>query len=394
MMSMRVLVLDSEVPLRKQTVATLNALGIRAIYQASECEKAMEVLHRFEGVDIIMCKLNSENLEYFDFLLLAAKAGLVRAVILLSEVEPQLHRAVERINLFFRINLIGVLGVNGPDQQLEIILRNYTKRKTLSQALPCKNFKLPSEPEVIRGLASGQFKAWFQPKFNLATNALCGAEALVRWEHPSRGLLLPKDFLTAVLAYDLIDEMFKQVFAQGLDLIEALRYRGLHIEIAFNLHASQLASFDLPEFVAAALIERQLPGSALLFEVSENGLLDMSSETMSSLLRLQQLTCGLSIDDFGVGFSSLTLLCQLPFNQLKLDVSVAQNLSDQSSQAMLASAIALAKALGISLIIEGVSSQAIQENVIAKGGTFAQGFHLAKPMSAKRFKEWLNLGVL
>ncbi|MCF5105000.1 EAL domain-containing protein, partial [Pseudomonas proteolytica] len=162
------------------------------------------------------------------------------------------------------------------------------------------------------------------------------------------------------------------------------------LEVSFNLHASQLASFDLPSSVEAALIERKLPGSAVSFEIAQNGLLDMSLATMASLLRLKGLGCGLSIDDFGVGFSSLTLLCQLPFNQLKLDASLVEELSDENSRAMLATSVALSRAVGMSLMVEGVSSQAIQDTVIAMGGTFAQGFHLAKPMTAKRLLHWLG----
>lgn len=390
MMSLRVLVLDGQLSLRKQTLESLRALGVRAIYQASQCDKALEILQHADGVDIVVCDLNSQKLAYFDFLLIAAKAGLIRAVVLWSALEPQLHRAVERINLFSRISLLGVIGREAPAFHLELILRDYTRRKTLVLPQSHSTPKLPCEPEVKQGLAAGQFKAWFQPKFNLVSHALCGVEALVRWEHPSRGLLLPRDFLSAVLAYDLIDEMFKQVFTQGLELLETLHRQGMQLEIAFNLHASQLTGFDLPDFVATALQEHQLPGAAVLFEVSQNGLLDINLATMNSLLQLQRLGCGLSIDDFGVGFSSLTSLSQLPFNQLKLDASVVQDLSDQNSKAMLVSTLALAKAMGMSLVVEGVSSQAIQDTVVALGGIFAQGFHLAKPMSAKRLKDWLE----
>lgn len=390
MMSLRVLVLGDQPSSRKPMVDSLGTLGTRAIYQASHCDKAMAILRQAEGVDIVMCELNSDTLEHFDFLLAAAKAGLVRAVVLYSQLSPPLHRAIERINLFSRISLIGVVGRQAPICHLELILGNYIRRKTLLRSVPLAPFTLPTEHEVRHGLADGQFKAWFQPKFNLRRQELCGVEALVRWEHPSRGVLLPREFLSAVLAYDLIDEMFRQVFAQGLDLLEALGGRGRHLEVAFNLHASQLASFDLPSYVEAALIARGLPGSAVRFEVAENGLLDMSLATMGSLLHLRGLGCGLSIDDFGVGFSSLTLLCQLPFNQLKLDSSVVQDLSDQNSKAMLASAVALARAVGMNLVVEGVSSQAIQDTVLAMGGVFAQGFHLAKPMTAKRLQQWLE----
>ncbi|MDB6047351.1 MAG: hypothetical protein JWR17_97 [Pseudomonas sp.] len=389
MISLRVLVLENQLPKRKAITDALTGLGVRAVFHAGECGKAIDVVRRTDGVDIVVCDLSSKNIGYFDFLLAAGKARLVSAVVLCSALEPQLLRAVERINVLSQIRLIGIISADDSMQKnLGSILRNYAKRKALALPIPLDTFKLPSEPEVRKGLEAGEFKAWFQPKFNLRTGELSGVEALARWEHPSRGLLLPQEFLSAVVAYDLIDEMFKQVFAQGLELLVCLPRSNL--QIAFNLHASQLANLDLALFIENALKARDLPGSSLMFEVAENGLLEMPVVTMNSLLRLRLLGCGLSVDDFGMGFSSLTLLCQLPFNQLKLDSSVVRDLSDYRSKTMVASAIALARALEMSLVIEGVSSQDISDQVLAMGGTLAQGFHLAKPMNARRLQEWLD----
>ncbi|NWB54670.1 EAL domain-containing protein [Pseudomonas sp. F8002] len=390
MISLRILVLEDRLPRRKAIAQALTVLGVRAVFQAGECEKALDLIARAEGVDIVICDLSNEKLGYFDFLMLAGRARLVNALILGATLEPQFLRAVECINQFSQLKLIGVMGVVAPVQDLSTILLDYIKHKTFSPLLITDSFKLPTEPEVRNGLEAREFKAWFQPKFDLRTGALCGVEALARWEHPTRGLLLPGEFLPAVLAYDLIDDMFKQVFAQGLDLLVALRGRNITLQVAFNLHASQLARFDLALYIESALIEHDLPGSALMFELAENGLLDMPVATQKSLLCLRLLGCGLSIDDFGTGFSSLTLLCQLPFQELKLDSSVVQDLSDLHSRAMMISTIALARALEISLVIEGVSSQEIRDQALAMGGTFAQGFHLAKPMSARRLKEWLE----
>lgn len=390
MMSLRVLVLDDRLPLRKQMVESLSALGGRAIYQAAHCDKAMKILCQTGGVDIVVCELRHDRMDHFDFLLAAARAGLINAVMLSSAVEPQLHRAVERIHVLANIRLIGVVDGTSPPWHLESMLTQYMRRKALSGALCHLPLQLPTEAEVRQGLAAGQFKAWFQPKFNVHSHELHGVEALVRWEHPRRGVLLPRDFLSAVLAYDLIDEMFKQVFAQGLDLLETMACRGRHLQVAFNLHASQLASFDLPGHVESALAQRRLPGSSVMFEVAENGLLETSLTTMYSLIRLQRLGCELSIDDFGVGFCSLRLLRQLQFDQLKLDASVVQDLSDQSSRMMLASTVALAAAMEMNLVVEGVGSQAILDTVVSMGGVFAQGFHLARPMTQQRLKAWLK----
>ncbi|MBD8092555.1 EAL domain-containing response regulator [Pseudomonas fluorescens] len=389
MKSLRVLVLDAQLSSRKYLVEALGALGALAIYQAGHCDRAMAILRQAEGVDVIVCELSGETLVHFDFLLAVANARLASAVVLRAELQPQLLRALERINLSAKISLIGVISPDAPSQWLGLIIDHYLRRR-IQMSMPAQPaFSLPTEYEVRQGLEAGQFKAWFQPKFSLPHLGLCGVEALVRWEHPRRGVLLPREFLSAVLAYDLIDDMFRQVFVQSLDLLKLLGPRAEQLEVAFNLHASQLSGFDLPSYVEKALRLRQLPGGAVRFEVSQNGLLDINLATLNGLLRLQKIGCGLSIDDFGVGFSSLNLLCHLPFNQLKLDASVVRDLSDQNSQAMLASSLALSRALQMSLVIEGVSSQAILDTVIAMGGTLAQGFHLAKPMTAKRLQQWL-----
>lgn len=390
MISLRILVLEDRLPHRKAITRVLTELGVRAVFHAAACDKALDLIKRAEGVDIVICDLSNEKQDYFDFLMAAGRARLVNALILGSTLEPQFLRAVECINQFSQFRLIGVMGADAPLQDLGVILRDYIKHKTFTPLPALHSFKLPTEAEVRHALDAQEFKAWFQPKFDLRTGALCGVEALARWEHPTRGLLLPVEFLPAVLAYDLIDEMFKQVFAQGLELLVSLGERNIALQVAFNLHASQLARFELALYIENALIEHELPGSALMFELAENGLLDLSVATQKSLLCLRLLGCGLSIDDFGTGFSSLTLLCQLPFQELKLDSSVVQDLSDLHSRAMMVSTIALARALEIHLVIEGVSSQEICDQAFAMGGTFAQGFHLAKPMSARRLKEWLE----
>ncbi|MFT0474418.1 EAL domain-containing protein [Pseudomonas antarctica] len=273
---------------------------------------------------------------------------------------------------------------------LHEILGRYSRQQMAPYVESAPHARLPSEEDVRRGLAQGEFRAWFQPKFDLNTFALAGAEALVRWRHPIRGLLLPRHFLAAVLAYDLIDEMLKQMLEQGMGLLNTLRRSGQSLELAFNLHASQLAHNDLIEHIEQLLKRHDFPGGTLLFEVAENGLLDVPRTTRENLRRLRMMGCGLSIDDFGMGFSSLTLLCQLPFNQLKLDGQLVRAIEDPRTHAMVTSTVALAQALNMSLVIEGVGSQLIRDGLVAMGCSFGQGFHLGRPMEAQKFLRWLQ----
>ncbi|WP_237150817.1 MULTISPECIES: EAL domain-containing response regulator [unclassified Pseudomonas] len=371
-------------------VTALQHLGVIDILQADNNEGAMAQIRRAGGVDIVLCDLGNTALNCQDFLHSVGQNGMVRAVALCSEFRPELRRAVEQMTNFAGLQLLGVLSKPTQLYSLQQILQRYGHRRLLPDVDPAPPYKLPSEEDVRRGLALGEFKAWFQPKFEMNGTVLAGAEALARWEHPVRGLLLPKDFLAAVLAYDLIDEMLKQMLEQGMSLLHALRQSGLGVELAFNLHASQLARDDLTDHIHQVLKSNDFPGSTLLFEVAENGLLDIPRATRENLLRLRMMGCSLSIDDFGMGFSSLTLLCHLPFNQLKLDGQLVRSIADPRTRAMVTSTVALARVLNMSLVIEGVGSQLIRDGLVEMGCSFGQGYHLARPMDAQRFVQWLR----
>ncbi|MFJ2367238.1 EAL domain-containing protein [Pseudomonas sp. NPDC087697] len=390
MNSPRVLVLDNQGFQRDALIDMLQRLGVRDVLLASDAEQALEQLHVSGGVDIVLCDLAGRPLERLEFLRCASQLGRVRAVVLCSELSPELHRAVGQMASLSGLELLGVLSQPLQLRSLHLMLHRYSHRRQFPPAKPASLQVLPSEAEVRRGLGLGQFRAWFQPKVDLASGALVGAEALARWEHPSRGVLLPKDFLAAMLAYDLIDEMFKHVFEQGLSLMRILFRQGLELELAFNLHASQLVGSELLGHVQRTLQCHQLPGSSLMFELAENGLLDLPPGTEENLLRLRRLGCGLSIDDFGSGFSSLKQLCHLPFSQIKLEGEFVQNPLAPHNRAIITSTLALSRSLNMSLVIEGVSSQDVCDALIAMGCQTGQGYYLARPMTCQGLQQWLG----
>ncbi|MHC8395756.1 EAL domain-containing response regulator [Pseudomonas sp. LB3P93] len=371
-------------------VTALQHLGVSDVLQADGHEQAMAHIHRAGGVDIVLCDLSVTALECLDFLRSVGQSDRVRAVVVCSELRPEVRRAVEQMTCLSGLPLLGLLSQPTQLYALQGLLHRFGHCSLPAEADPSSPHKLPSEEDVRRGLALGEFKAWFQPKFEMNSGALAGAEALARWEHSVRGLLLPKDFLAAVLAYDLIDEMLKQILEQGMGLLNALRQSGRELELAFNLHASQLARNDLTDHIRRVLRCNNFPGATLLFEVAENGLLDTPKVTRENLLRLRMMGCSLSIDDFGTGFSSLKLLSQLPFNQLKLDGQLVRSITEPHTRAMVTSTVALARALNMSLVIEGVGSQLIHDGLVEMGCSFGQGFHLARPMDAQRFMRWLQ----
>lgn len=146
----------------------------------------------------------------------------------------------------------------------------------------------------------------------------------------------------------------------------------------------------MTDHIREALRRHELVGADLTFELAENGLLEIPSGTQESLLRLRMMGCGLSIDDFGVGFSSLKLLCQLPFTEIKLDGEFVQSIRETRSKAVIASTIALAQSLNMELVIEGVSDEKECRALVEMGCVLGQGFYYAQPMSSHELLTWLQ----
>lgn len=385
----RVLVLEKQEGGRGDLGSMLRQLEVGDVLRASDPGHALLQLQQQGGVDIVFCDLMNRELDCLEFLSVAGQSGLVHSVVVCGELQPELHRTLGQMASLAGLQLLGVLSA---PLQLRAV-RRMVQRFHCSQAAPtpvAPLHALPTEDEVRRGLALGEFKAWFQPQFELRSRRVVGAEALVRWEHPVHGVLLPADFLGAVLAYDLIDQMFKQLLEQGLCLLGVLRSQGMSLTLAFNLHASQLANSALVEHIRQALDRHGFKGPTLTFELAENGLLVCAPETRESLLRLRLLGCSLSIDDFGLGFSSFKSLCQLPFNQIKLHGKCVQRLDRPRNRAMVASTQALARSLDMTLVIEGVCSLRVNNGLLDLGCERGQGFHLARPMTGRNLLQWLE----
>ena len=368
----------------------LHYLGVTQVLHTCETQQAWALLQGAAPVDIVLCDLGERALERLEFLCSARQAGSVRALVLCSELSPELRRAVGQMTSLAGLPLLGVLNQPLQLHALRTVLWRYRQGRGRSLLSTRPVSVLPSEAQIRRGLALGQFRAWFQPKVQMASGELAGIEALVRWQHPRRGLLRPRDFLAAVLAYDLIDELFCQVFEQGLALLASLQAKTPALQLAFNLHASQLAGPGLLRQVRQALLRHGLCGSALAFELSENGVLDLPRINEHRLWQLRRLGCTLAVDDFGSGFSSLKQLCRLPFTQIKLDGDFIQQPLEPRNRAIIASTLALSRSLDMELVIEGVSSQPIRDALVAMGCQTGQGFYLVRPMTGQGLRQWLG----
>ena len=214
---------------------------------------------------------------------------------------------------------------------------------------------------------------------------------LCRWLHPDKGVLPPAVFIPVLERCGLMDELLFAQLDQALSLQEQARTRGYPLNMAFNLQASQLANSQLTYTLKGVLTRHVTPGSRLTFELTETGLLQAPVASLENLVRLRMMGCRLSIDDFGAGFSSLQRLCQLPFTEIKLDGEFVGNLEHEPRcAAVIASTLALGKALGMSVVIEGIETEAQSQRLLAMGCIEGQGYWFARPMSGQDLLCWLQ----
>ena len=241
--------------------------------------------------------------------------------------------------------------------------------------------------DLRQALELQQFRLHYQPKFDASNSRPVGAEALLRWEHPQQGLLLPENFIDLAEKTGLIIPIGDWVLNEACRQMRIWFDQGYsHWRIAVNLSALQFCYSGLVDSVVAALERHRLPANSLTLEITETTAMSDADASMVVLQRLSQMGVDLSIDDFGTGYSSLMYLKRLPANELKIDRGFVRDLEHDSDDAAIVSAIvALGQALGLRIVAEGVETDTQQSFLTTLGCDALQGFLLGEPLPAEQF---------
>ncbi len=238
-----------------------------------------------------------------------------------------------------------------------------------------------------------QIQAWFQPTCDPRTGLVVGYEALVRWQHPTRGLLLPAAFLELAEQAGRLPDLTLAVLQQAVALLAELRGRGHAVHIAVNLGAPDLLGLDLPGVVARLLADAGVPARALRLEVTETVVMSDPEPILATLQALRAMGVGLSLDDYGTGLSSLSYLRQLPVDELKIDRSfVRELLTDPDCAVIVASTVTLAHDLRLRVVAEGVEDGATLRALAAVGCDAVQGWHTGRPVSGAAVRAAVRAG--
>jgi len=264
--------------------------------------------------------------------------------------------------------------------------RFYSKELTV---LASERFAL--ESELRRAVERNELELYFQPKVWLADGALIGSEALLRWNHPQRGMVQPDQFISIAEDSGLILEIGEWVFREACQAAQAWNAPDMPLhKVAINLSARQFQSGDLAKTVSRILEETNCLPEWIELEITESMLLDEHGEVLQILNQFQELGIAIAIDDFGTGYSSLSYLARYPINTLKIDRLFVSSIAEDPHRAELVRAIiSIAHSLGLIVVAEGVDTQEQAAYLRERGCQIAQGYLYSKPMPRSVFQSLL-----
>jgi diguanylate cyclase (GGDEF)-like protein len=246
--------------------------------------------------------------------------------------------------------------------------------------------------QVRPALETGEFVMYYQPKVRLMDGRVAGAEALIRWEHPTLGLVPPDEFIPLVEKTVLLRPLTHYVAESVLKQWREWAGMGIRIPIAINVSPRSLLDADFPEAIQSLLRRYDVPPAYLRIELTEGFLMGDSGRSIAVLDSLSNIGVGLSIDDFGTGYSSLAYLKRLPIEEIKIDRSFVMQMHVDANDFMIVRAtVDLGRNLGLRVVAEGVEDLATFDRLADFGCDEAQGYYISRPISAVEFTRWLSV---
>lgn len=380
---------DSE--LQRQFIAELCcAMGIADILHAANGLDAIAQVKTNPQIEAIILDLEMPGMDGVQ--VLHELAGLKQAppVVLASAREHTLLNVVENMGRCLGLRLLGVLQKPITHEHLLASLGRFavTPARARSSEHWAPGPKL-TEQEVFRALRAKEFAAYFQPKVRLADGSLKGVEALVRWQHPEHGLLVPGHFIKLIEGSRYMAEMTLQMLDMSLRQCRKWHAAGLQISFSLNLSASSLADSRLADAIIERVAVSGIAPQYVILEITESAIMTDLGITLGTLARLRLKGFGLSVDDYGTGFSCMLQLSRVPCTELKVDRAFVNGAShNRHLRILLESALDIAGKLNLEVVAEGVETLDDWMLLRELGCGEVQGYFVAKPMPGDALLPW------
>ncbi|ADU31442.1 sensor domain-containing protein [Evansella cellulosilytica] len=244
-------------------------------------------------------------------------------------------------------------------------------------------------------IANNQFELFYQPVMDVKQQKINSCEALIRWYHPKKGLINPADFIPIAEETGLIIPLGEWVIRQACRDLKRWEESQIHLNISVNISAYQLKQSDFVERLTTIVSDERVLPNRIQLEITENGLMENTTDSINTLQKLKQIGFTIAIDDFGIGYSSLSYLKQFPVNCLKIDRSFVKDIpSDNSDSAIVSSVVKLGKDLGLLVVAEGVEGQEASDYLSSIECPYLQGYYYSKPIKFEDFTDLMNEHVM
>lgn len=388
MKALRILVVEDHNFQRKAVVHMLRSLGIENVLQASNGKQALEILQREPAIDIVLSDLDMPEMDGMEFIRHLAKQHPGISIIILSSMASALISSVEKMAHSYGLRLLGAVEKPSSLEQLEklLVLHQQAQKKTVRTTALAASFTLE---EVLQAVCEKQIEPFLQPKVGLKTGRIIGAEALARWIHPQHGLIAPDAFIPLLEQSGNMEELTFLMLEKTASACRLLHDKGHSLVMSVNLSLSSLGDITLAERVTRLVRKAGVDPHHIILEITESAAMTKVAHALENLARLRMHGFGLSIDDYGTGFSSMQQLTRVPFSELKIDRSfVTDCATNHSLRVIVESSIDMARKLRVKSVAEGVETQGEWDMLKGMNCDVAQGYFIAKPMDRAAFLDF------
>ncbi|HLX23406.1 MAG TPA: EAL domain-containing response regulator [Usitatibacter sp.] len=367
----------------------LEALGAQYVFSAGDGQEALDLIQdREPPIDVIVTDLDMPGMDGMEFIRRLAERKYPAALIVASAMDPSLLATVKAMAQAYGVKLLGTIPKPVTAKKLKEVIAGYGSPLGSGERPALLTFNLD---ELAAGIRANEFEAFFQPKVDAKTQATSGAEALVRWRHPKHGLIRPQAFIDAMEASGLIDSLTHIIVKAAARNCRIWREAGLDLTVGVNLSPRTMNDVGLADLLTEVVEGQGLEPRYVTLEVTESATATDVGRALENLARLRMKGFGLSIDDYGTGYSSMQRLTRIPFTELKIDQNFVKNAATQDvSRAVVESSLEMAKKLGISAVAEGVENRRDFDLVRSLGCDLVQGYYVSRPMEAGQFQNWVT----
>jgi EAL domain-containing protein (putative c-di-GMP-specific phosphodiesterase class I) len=381
----RLLVVDDEPVQCLIVVRAMAGFGFTTD-SATSLDAAITLIGRHH-YDAVVLDLSVSEREGISLLRLIASSNADPIVIFISHLDSRVRAASIRFATALGLRVGGALGKPVGPAALQALLEHPLPRSTGHRGACAVR---PTAEELADAIDHHRIVAAFQPKISLADGQVVGVEALARWRHPPHGPLPPDEFIPLAEASGLIVPLTRCILGDALAACRRWRLHHPTCSVAVNISPLVLANPALPDEIDALLLESGLSPCALIAEITETTVIDNPLLAIEVLTRLRIKGIGLSIDDFGTGHSSLLTLLRMPFTELKIDRSfIASCETDPEAWKIIRATISLARELGLSVVAEGIETEAVEARLRGAGCQIGQGWRFGRAMSEAALNAWL-----